>query len=325
MFFVFTGIVTWAIAALVLSGKFVRFLRERSRLNMNSRWVVITGCDSGIGAGVVELLVAEGAAVIACVFTAAGAARATQAGAQRVLQFDVTDNVAVKHAITQIKEATGGTLWAIVHNAGTVLPGFVEYQLLETYRRVMEVNCFAVVQLTQPLIPMLKQSNGRVVIVSSVDGIVSLPGNAPYDASKFAVEAYADALRVELSFWSVHVAVVNPSTMKTPLAMGFFEAHKTAWELMDERDPAGPWKNTWTRAWLDEYVSTNSKNLASMAQDPVYAIRDVVHAVVARNPRMRYLSGTLAKTLFFALWKMPERWAFVMKRATIAPRPVIGP
>ena len=113
--------------------------------------------------------------------------------------------------------------------------------------------------------------------------------------------------------------------MKTPLAMGFFEAHKTAWELMDENDPAGPWKNTWTRVWLDEYVSANSKNRASMAQDPVYAIRDVVHGVVARNPRMRHLSGTLAGTLFFALRKMAERWSFMVKGATIAPRLVIGP
>jgi NAD(P)-dependent dehydrogenase (short-subunit alcohol dehydrogenase family) len=322
--FVVTGMVLWAIAAAVLLGKTLRLLKERSRLNMNGRWVVVTGCDSGIGAGVVAALVAEEASVIACVYTADGAERAKQAGAQHVLRFDVTDNAAVERATVQIREATGGRLWGIVHNAGMVLPGFVEYQLLETYRRVMDVNCFAVVQLTQPLIPMLKQSNGRVVIVSSVDGIVSLPGNAPYDASKFAVEAYADALRVELSFWNVHVAVVNPSTMKTPLAMGFFEAHKKAWELMDERDPAGPWKHAWTRAWLDEYVSANSKNLASMAQDPEHAVRDVVHAVVARNPRMRYLSGTLAKTLFFALWKMPERWAFVAKKATIAPRPVVG-
>ena len=315
----------WALAAVVLLGKVVRFLKERSRVDMNGRWVVVTGCDSGIGAGVVAKLVGEGAWVIACVYTAEGAERAKQAGAKQVLQFDVADDAEVEAAAKQIKEATGGNLWGIVHNAGIVLPGFVEYQLLETYRRVMEVNCFAVVQLTQPLIPMLKQSNGRVVIVSSVDGIVSLPGNAPYDASKFAVEAYADALRVELSFWNVHVAVVNPSTMKTPLAMGFFEAHRKMWALMDERDPDGAWKKAWTRAWLDEYVSANGRNLASMAQDPVHAVDDVVHAVVARNPRMRYLSGTLAKTLFFALWKMPERWAYLLKKTTIAPRPVIGP
>jgi NAD(P)-dependent dehydrogenase (short-subunit alcohol dehydrogenase family) len=205
-----------------------------------------------------------------------------------------------------------------------VQPGFVEYQNMETYRRVMDVNYFAVVRLTQPFIHMLKQSKGRVVIVSSVDGIVSLPGNAPYDGSKYAVEAYADALRVELSFWDVHVAVVNPATMRTPLALGFFEAHKKAWELMEKQDPDGAWKETWTREWLDEYVAVNSKNLAGIAQDPIHAIRDVSQGVTAKYPRFRYLSGTLAKILFRALWKMPEEWSFAVKKGTVAPLPKIA-
>ena len=193
-------------------------------MNMIGRWVVVTGCDSGIGAGVVATLVAEGAAVIACVYTADGVERMKQTGAQHVLRFDVTDAAAIENAAATINEATGGSLWGIVHNAGMVLPGFIEYQLIETYRRIMEVNCFAAVQLTQPLIPMLKASTGRVVIVSSVDGVVSLPGNAPYDASKFAVEAYADALRVELSFWNVHVAVVNPSHDENAVGDGIFRS-----------------------------------------------------------------------------------------------------
>lgn len=319
--FQITGFVVWLLVGLAIAGRLIRSLKERARLEMKNRWVVVTGCDSGIGLGVVEKLAAEGASVIACTYTPEGAERAKQAGAKQALRFDITDEMAVKDAVAQIKAAAGGVLWAVVHNAGMVQPGFVEYQVLETYRRVMDVNYFAVVRFTQPLIPILKQSKGRVVIVSSVDGIVSLPGNAPYDGSKFAVEAYADALRVELSFWDVHVAVINPSTMKTPLALGFFEAHKKAWDMMEKQDPAGEWKETWTREWLEEYVAVNSKNLAGMAQDPIHAIRDVVHAVVAKHPRFRYLSGTLAKTLFRALWKMPEQWSFKIKKGTVNPPP----
>jgi NAD(P)-dependent dehydrogenase (short-subunit alcohol dehydrogenase family) len=272
---------------------------------------------------VVAQLTAEGADVIACTYTAEGAERAEKAGAKQTLQFDITDEASVQDAVNQIEAMTGGNLWALVHNAGMVQPGFVEYQLMETYRRVMDVNYFAVVRLTQPFVQMLKQSKGRVVIVSSVDGIVSLPGNAPYDGSKYAVEAYADALRVELSFWDVHVAVVNPATMRTPLALGFFESHKKAWEMMEKQEPDGAWKETWTREWLDEFVAANSKNLASIAQDPIHAIRDVAHGVAAKYPRFRYLSGTLAKTLFRALWKMPEEWSFVVKKGTITPLPKI--
>lgn len=323
MFFQLTGIIIWVAVLLLLLGRLVRAVKERARLNMKNRWVIITGCDSGIGLGVVEQLAVEGADVIACTYTAEGAERAAKAGAKQTLQFDITDESAVQNAVNQINQMTGGNLWALVHNAGMVQPGFVEYQLMETYRRVMEVNYFAVVRLTQPFVQMLKQSKGRVVIVSSVDGIVSLPGNAPYDGSKYAVEAYADALRVELSFWDVHVAVVNPATMRTPLALGFFESHKKAWEMMEKHDPAGAWKETWTREWLDEFVTVNSKNLASIAQDPIHAIRDVAHGVVAKYPRFRYLSGTLANTLFRALWKMPEEWSFVVKKGTVTPLPKI--
>jgi len=321
--FTITGILIWAGIALALVGSLIRVLKERSRLDMSNRWVVVTGCDSGIGIGALEKLVAEGANVIACTFTVEGEERAASAGAKKVLRFDVTDEGAVVKAVSQIKETTNGSLWAIVHNAGMVLPGFAEYQVMETYRRVMEVNCFAVVNFTQPLIPLLKKSKGRVVIVSSVDGIVSLPGNAPYDSSKFAVEAYADALRVELSFWDVHIAVVNPATMRTPLALGFYELHKKSWAMMDEKDPNGEWKQTFTKEWLDEYVETNTKNLQTMAQDPIHAISNVVHGVVAKYPRFRYLSGTLAKTLFRALWKMPEEWSFAIKKGTITPLPKI--
>lgn len=324
MFFQITGVIIWIFIALLLIGRLLRAVKERARLEMKNRWVVITGCDSGIGLGVVEKLAAEGANVIACTYTAEGAERAAKAGAKQTLQFDITDEAAIEQAVNQIKEMTDGNLWALVHNAGMVQPGFVEYQLLETYRRVMDVNYFAVVRLTQPFIQMLKYSKGRVIIVSSVDGIVSLPGNAPYDGSKYAVEAYADALRVELSFWDVHVTVVNPATMRTPLALGFFEAHKKTWEMMEKHDPAGAWKETWTRAWLDEYVAVNSKNLASIAQDPIHAIRDVAHGVAAKYPRMRYLSGMLAKTLFRALWKMPEHWSFVVKKGTVTPLPKIS-
>jgi len=323
MFFQLTGIIIWVTVLLLLLGRVVCAVKERTRLDMKNRWVIITGCDSGMGLGAVEQLAAEGADVIACTYTAEGAERAAKAGAKQTLQFDITNESAVQNAVNQINQMTGGNLWALVHNAGMVQPGFVEYQVMETYRRVMDVNYFAVVRLTQPFVQMLKQAKGRVVIVSSVDGIVSLPGNAPYDGSKYAVEAYADALRVELSFWDVHVAVVNPATMRTPLALGFFEAHKKAWDMMEKQEPDGAWKETWTREWLDEFVTVNGRNLEMMAQDPIHAIRNVAHAVSAKYPRMRYLSGTLAKTLFRALWKMPEYWSFVIKRSTISPLPKI--
>jgi NAD(P)-dependent dehydrogenase (short-subunit alcohol dehydrogenase family) len=316
-----TGIAFWSLVAIFVAGKIWESLRSRQKLEFDGRWVLVTGCDSGIGLGVVKKLVAANAAVSAFTLTTEGADRALQAGARLALQLDLTDEKAVAAAVEQVKISSGGKLWGLVHNAGAVLPGFIEYQRLENFRKIMEVNFFAVARLTQALIPALKSSQGRVVIISSVDGIVSLPGNAPYDASKFAVEAYADALRVELSFWGVEVSVVNPATMRTPLALGFFEGHKKSWELMEAHEPDGVWKQAYPRDWLDVYVPENSKRLESMAQSPQNAIDDIFHALTAKTPKMRYLSGALAKTLFFALWKMPERWAFHFKKGIVNPQP----
>jgi NAD(P)-dependent dehydrogenase (short-subunit alcohol dehydrogenase family) len=316
-----TGILCWIVIIGIIAGKLWNYFKERQKLNINNRWVIVTGCDSGIGSGLVTKLVAENASVIAFNYTKDGAERSLKEGAKLALCLDITDDAAIQKAIQQIKETCSGQLWGLVHNAGAVQPGFIEYQQLATYQRIMDVNFFAVVRLTQSLIPFIKPTQGRIVIVSSVDGIVSLPGNAPYDASKFAVEAYADALRVELSFWNVNVSVINPSTMRTPLALGFFESHQKAWDMMDKQDPQGAWKEAWTKEWLDKYVAANVKNLERIAQDPIHAINDIMHALSARHPKLRYLSGTLAKSLFYALWKMPEHWSFLIKKGTVNPPP----
>ena len=320
-----TGLAFWSLLTFVLVSRLLSALRRRARLDVTGRWVLVTGCDSGFGRGVVEELVARGVRVVAFCFTDQGSAAALKAGAQLAPRLDLTDDDAVIAAAEQVTQACGGELWGLVHNAGAVLPGFVDYQPIDFYRRVMDVNLFAPVLLTQKLLPAIRRGRGRVALVSSVDGLVSLPGNAPYDASKFAVEAYADALRVELSFWDIEVSVINPATMRTPLAMTFFDAHRKAWDEMDRLNPDGEWKTHYPPEWLDEYVETNRVNLERIAQEPGHAITDIVHALTSKTPRHRYLSGTLAKTLFYALWVGPESWATRFKRATIRPAPRVEP
>ena len=317
------GIAAWSLLALIVLHKIVSLLRERAQLDISGRWIVVTGCDSGFGRGVVESLVARRARVIACCFTPEGAASALEAGAQLAPCIDLSDDEATVQLASDIHSRCGGSLWGLVHCAGIALPGFIDYQPISFYRQVMDVNFFAPVMLTQKLLPAIRKTRGRVVIVSSVDGLVSLPGNAPYDASKFAVEAYADALRAELSFWNVSVSVINPSTMRTPMSNGFFHAHRKAWLEMEHTDPQGEWKSHWPEQWLDRYITLNAKQLDKIAQDPAHAVRDITHAITACRPRLRYLSGTAAKTLFYALWIGPESWALRFKRLMIQPPPPV--
>jgi len=318
-----TGVLAWGLGLSALGAYAWRALRERAREDITGQWIAVTGCDSGFGQGVVGELIDREAHVIALCLTQEGADAALHRGAALAPVLDLTDDAGLTAVSRDIEAACEGRLSGLVHNAGVVLPGFVEYQPIGSYRRVMDVNFFAPVLLTQLLLPSLRRARGRVVLVSSVDGIVSLPGNAPYDASKFALEAYADALRAELSLWGLRVSVVNPSTMRTPLAMRFFEAHRATWEAMSRLDPEGSWKDIWSAEWLEAYIAFNTPQLDRIAQDPVHAIRDVVHALTARRPRLRYLSGTAAKTVFRALWLAPEGWSLAFKRRLIHPRPPV--
>ena len=316
-----TGAIIWVLLLVMLFKRLWSAVGGRSRQDVSGRWVVVTGCDSGFGRGIVEALVARQVRVVAFCLTPEGAEAALQAGAQRAPCLDLTDDHALELAAREVETACGGKLWGLVHNAGVVLPGFVDYQPISFYRKVMAVNFFAPVLLTQKLLQCLRRSGGRVVLVSSVDGIVSLPGNAPYDASKFALEAYADALRAELSFWQIPVSVINPATMRTPMSSGFFEAHRKAWLEMARIDPDGAWRSAWTEEWLDSYIALNARQLDRIAQDPEHVIRDIDHALTAVRPRLRYLSGILARTLFYALWVGPESWSLRFKRAMIQPPP----
>lgn len=291
----------------------------------NSRWVLLTGCDSGIGlTSVNKISRMQGVKVIAVCFSDEGSTKAKDAGAVKTIICDLTDEKAVSKLCKEVRKITEGTLWAIVHNAGIVKAGFIDFQPLANYRTTFEINFFAIVNLNQKVMDMIKKARGRIVLVTSVDGIVSLPGNAPYDASKFATEAYGDALRVEASFFGVNVSIINPSTMKTPLALGFFDTMKTTWKEMELEDPTGSWKNVWTKEWLDQFVEVNNKNLAGIAQDPMVVAEDIAHAITALRPKQRYLSGNLAKSLFYALWVMPETWSFALKRQIcVAPAPIV--
>ncbi len=315
------GATTLAALGLVALTRLLGALGRLPRQDVSGRWVMVTGCDSGFGAGVVSALSGRGAHVIAFCLTEDGGARARDEGAREVHVVDLTDESKVDEAIERVRRQCGGQLWGLVHNAGVVQPGFVEYLTDEVYRRVMEVNFFAPVRMTRALLPEVQAARGRVVLVSSVDGIVSLPGNAPYDASKFALEGYADALRVEQGFFGVGVSVVNPATMRTPLAMTFFEGHRTSWDQMNEQDPEGSWRERYTQEWLDEYVTSNTQGLERIAQDPRHAIDDITHALTAKRPRSRYLSGHLARTLFYGLWVAPESWAHAFKVGMVQPRP----
>jgi NAD(P)-dependent dehydrogenase (short-subunit alcohol dehydrogenase family) len=192
--------------------------------------VLITGASTGIGRASALLLAARGWRVLAGVrsedagrdlLAALPGGGSTGESGMGVgtgatltpLRLDVTD----PDQIAAAAQAVGGGLDGLVNNAGIGVGGPLELVSPEELRQQFEVNVFGQVAVTRALLPALRAARGRIVLVSSVGGRVSVPFNGPYAASKHAVEAIGDALRGELHSSGIAVSLVEPGSVKTPI------------------------------------------------------------------------------------------------------------
>jgi NAD(P)-dependent dehydrogenase (short-subunit alcohol dehydrogenase family) len=181
--------------------------------------VLITGASTGIGRATALRLAGNGWTVFAGVRDPeAGERLADEASGGRVvpLALEVTDAAQVAQAAARVEAEVRG-LDGLVSNAGIGVGGPLELISPEDLRRQFEVNVFGGVAVTQALLPALRQAGGRIVLVSSIGGRVAMAYTAPYAASKHAIEALGDALRVELRSSGVRVALIEPGSVATPI------------------------------------------------------------------------------------------------------------
>jgi len=183
--------------------------------SVESKSVLVTGCSSGIGRATAELLRSKGWAVFPTARKVADLESLRGAGFEAV-ELDVTSSKSIVAAVETVLKLSGGQLGAVVNNAGFGMPGAIQDLTREAMRDQFEVNLFGLQELTNALIPVFqKQGSGRIVNVSSVVGRLSLPFMGIYSASKFALEAVSDALRVELSPDRISVSLVEPGPIRT--------------------------------------------------------------------------------------------------------------
>lgn len=177
--------------------------------------VLVTGAGRRIGRATTLRLAAGGWDVIAGVRRLGDAEPLVRAHSDRIspVMLDITDD----EDLAALDGALPAELDAVVNNAGVVVGGPLEAVPLSELRRQLEVNVVAQAGVTQAVLPRLRNSRGRVVFVSSLSGRVATPMFGPYNASKFALEGMADALRMELATWGVRVVVVEPAQTDTDL------------------------------------------------------------------------------------------------------------
>lgn len=266
--------------------------------------VVITGASTGIGRSTALQLDAGGHRVFAGVRKQADAdALAADARGELIpLLLDVTDPEQIEAARGTVAEALGEQpLHGLINNAGIGLGGPVEHVPLEDWRTQFEVNVFGAVSVLSAFLELLRRGPGRVVNVSSVGGRVAQPFLAPYCASKFALEAISDSLRVELAPWGIGVSVIQPGAIQTPI----WDKARSLIASVDER--LGPT----ARANYGAAVEKMSKVIEEQAQAavPPERVADAIeHALTARRPRTRYLVGTDARVGATLRWALPDRW-----------------
>jgi NAD(P)-dependent dehydrogenase (short-subunit alcohol dehydrogenase family) len=253
------------------------------------RVALVTGASSGIGEACAVRLARNGWRVLA------GIRRAGDAppGTEEVL-LDVTDPA-------QIEAAAGGVeeLHGLVNNAGIALAVPLEFVPPEELRRQLEVNVVGQVAVTQALLPQLRRARGRVVFVGSVAGRSALPFLGPYAASKHALEAVADSLRLELKPFGIEVTIVEPGTVKTPI---WTKSAAVADELR-ERLPAALGELYGARIEAFRRIAL-ARGRSGASADEV--ARAVEAALTARRPRTRVLVGRDAK-LRARLERLPDR------------------
>ena len=182
--------------------------------------VLITGASTGIGRACALHMAKFGWRVFAGVRDPLDAASLREEGMQRLtpLFLDVTDPKSIKEAAELVAVSEGVTgLSGLVNNAGIPYGGPIEFLDLDEVRHVFEVNFLGVIAITQAFLPLLRLGTGRIVNVSSISGLLAAPFVSPYSASKFALEALSDSLRVELLPWNINVSIVEPGAIYTPI------------------------------------------------------------------------------------------------------------
>ena len=186
--------------------------------------VVITGASSGIGRHAAENLATQGYQVFAGVrqetdFHEIEALRlAGHIPNIHALKIDVTSNASIQTAaeeVRRIMQSSGLPLVALVNNAGLGGGHALEMESLPHVRAIFEVNLFGVLAVTQAFLPMLRKSQGRVIMISSTAGFLCGPMFGIYCASKHALEGLSDALRMEVAAQGIYVSVVQPGYIKT--------------------------------------------------------------------------------------------------------------
>jgi NAD(P)-dependent dehydrogenase (short-subunit alcohol dehydrogenase family) len=268
--------------------------------------VLITGASSGIGQATALRLARAGWTVLAGVRGAEDGERLSGGAPQGRIQpllLDVTDFQQIKEAAGRVAELAGagesspGRLDALINNAGIGYGGPLELIHPDDLRKQFDVNVLGQISVTQAMLPALRAAKGRLLFTSSVGGRVAMAFTAPYGASKHAIEAIGDALRVELATSGVQVALIEPGSVATPI---WDKARETGDQITVPPELQEQYGHV--PAAMDKTLQDTAKR----GVPPEQVAETIERALHARRMKSRYVVGRDARAMIAARRLLPD-------------------
>ncbi len=257
-------------------------------MKKDKKVVIVTGASSGIGKTVAEFLQNKGYKVY-------GLSRNIEPSEKlpNTIKTDITSSESVKKAVEEIL-AKEGEIYALLNIAGFGIAGSVEDTSIAEAKSQLETNFFGTVRMVKEILPIMrKQKKGYIINLSSIGGIVGLPFQAFYSASKFAIEGYTEALRLEVKPFGIKVSLIEPGDFKTNFTKN---RKKTESSLIDK---------AYTERFL-KCLSVMEKDEQN-GSDPIEIAKLADKILNTENPKLRYLAGPTAEKLFVILKRfLPE-------------------
>ena len=248
------------------------------------RSILVTGCSSGIGLASAQLMKARGWRVLATARKPEDLDRLEREVGVEALRLELADPASIAACAEDALSRTAGRLDALFNNAAFGQVGAVEDLTPDILRRQLEVNVVAWHDLTCRVVPAMRRArSGRIVNCSSVLGLVSAPYRGAYCASKFAVEALADAMRLELQGTGIHVALIEPGPIRTRFVSAALEHFRASVDI-----EGSPHRD----AYRARLASMEKGGKATFKLEPEAVALKLVHAVESPRPRLRYFVTT---------------------------------
>lgn len=256
-----------------------------------TRYVVVTGASSGIGRATALRLAQRNVHVFAGVRREEDGEHLKVEAPERItpIMIDVANEATISAAAATVTTSVGERgLQGLVNNAGISVPGPLEFLPLDDLRRQLEVNVVGQIAVTQAFMLLIRQGHGRIVNVGSIGGRMATPFLGPYNASKFAIEALTDSLRMELQPWGIHVAVVEPGAIDTRIwEKGQQAANEIEAEMPEEA------RRLYGKAM--DAMRKAAKESEERGITPEEVAKAISHALFSKKPKTRYVIGNDAR------------------------------